>query len=200
MKKLLILTLLLFSIAIQAQTWEAYVKIKRVHDGDGTYYGITENQDTVTIRLRNVDCPEIFSPYVLKTQPYGIEAGNQVRSLIKGKTVYAVCFGKSFNRYVCDITYYEDTLLTKPKDLRTTILKNGWGWYDGKKYGMKIPSGSKFRGGLKMVREARKNCLGLWKYSHPIRPSIWRKTERLNKKQKGVPLRLEGKKPKEEVF
>lgn len=159
-------------VAIQAN--EYYATITGVHDGDGTYYATTENGVKVKLRLRNIDCPEIFSPYVTKTQPYGIEASRNVRNLIKGKKVYVVTFGKSFKRDISDITYYEDSLLTKPKDLRTVIVKNGWGWFDGDNRGIKIPSDSRYVGGRGLMRQAKKLKLGLWQDSLAIEPKKWR--------------------------
>lgn len=181
MKKLLIIALTMLSIGLRAQTWENYVRITGVHDGDGSFYGIDDQGDKVQLRLRNVDCPEIYSRYVLKNQPFGLEAAANVRDLIKGKKVYAVCFGKSFKREVCDITYYEDSLLTNPKDLRTTILKSGWGWFDGNNYGMKIPDDSKFTGGRKLMNVARNEGIGLWELPNPVKPAQWRQMYKPNK-------------------
>lgn len=180
MKKLII-ALLFLSIGIQAQKWEGYVTITGVHDGDGSYYGIHENGHKVQLRLRGVDCPEIYSRYVMKTQPYGVEAGNSIRALLKDKKVYVICFGKSFERDVCDITYYEDSLLTKSKSLATTIVGNGLGWHDGNNYGMKIPKEYKRIGGLRLMREAKRLKLGLWQNSEAINPIVWRKMYRAKK-------------------
>lgn len=143
--------------------------VKSVHDGD-SYRVQFENGRTETIRLLGVDAPEIYSPYVLKTQNYGRAAGDSIRALLKGKTVWvdtlAAPSRDKYGRLLAEI-YVGDIFLP------LYVVEHGWAWatHVSKRKNPKINS---------LLRDAqaqaKKSQLGLFGVpGRAIRPDTWRK-------------------------
>ena len=138
--------------------------IRAVHDGD-SYYLVGLEPANKFARGEGYDTPEIRSPYVGATQPWGVEVGDSVRALIKGKTVTYSLYG--IGQY--DRPYV--SVYVDGADLGEIILQKGWGWYYTPN---KLPSALKKR--YKAAeRAAKKAKRGLWGDPDPVKPSVWRK-------------------------
>jgi micrococcal nuclease len=145
---------------IENQIFEAEIQdivLTGFHDGDSTKNGKTQ------FRLVGVDCPEVFSPYVTKTQPHGVEIGNEVRGMFKGKTAQVLIFGKDkYGRNLAKV-------IVNGLDISAHLLSKGFAWY------ISTPVVSD-RKEYRMLRDfAKKRKLGLWQDESPIKPSEWRK-------------------------
>jgi endonuclease YncB( thermonuclease family) len=142
-------------------TYEA--KILAVHDGDS--YKIKQDTNIYWVRLIGLDAPEVYSPYVLGTQPFGRESGNFVRDSLKSKTVTVVEYGvDEHHRPLVTIKYDNN-------DLTEVLIKNGYAWH------FKSPVfSSKYNKHLSSLHsEARKNKIGLWIDKNPISPWTFKK-------------------------
>jgi endonuclease YncB( thermonuclease family) len=140
--------------------------VRAVHDGDSYGVRFLDRQDTtIFLRLHNVDSPEITF-YSTKDQPYGRQAGNNMRNLLKGDTVEVTVVYKDFyNRLVCDIKL--DTI-----DLTEYVIQTGNGWFSDDNY----LSDSRRKYLKFLQKDAMKKKLGLWSLSgRKIRPDTWRK-------------------------
>lgn len=140
--------------------------VRRVHDGD-SYYVKTGNTGR-WIRLYLVDCPEVSSNHITKNQPYGKEAGDYVRNLLKGKEIYVDSITTDkYGRVVASVEFCQDTIW---KDLATHLVEEGYAWVEPSYQ----PEDKQFYLFLKQKQVvARSNKIGLWK-SKAMRPSTWR--------------------------
>lgn len=138
--------------------------IRRVHDGD-SYYLVGMVPENKFCRAEGFDCPEIRSPYVSATQPYGVEIGDSVRLLLKGKTITYSLYGiGKHNRPM--VSVYVDG-----EDIGEVILSKGWAWYYAPN---NLPSAVKKRYKA-LERAAKKAKLGLWADPDAVRPEKFRK-------------------------
>ena len=97
MKKILSILLCLLCFGAVAQTppmagTAVSVTITAVHDGD-SYRVLTPDGNRYWVRLLFVDSPEVTSPYVAVTQPYGVSAATAVRNLIKSQPLSMLICG-----------------------------------------------------------------------------------------------------------
>ena len=138
--------------------------ITAVHDGDSYYFrGLVPSNKFA--RVNGIDCPEVISPYVGKTQPYGREITDSVRLLLKGKNITYTLYGVDrLNRPLVSVFLNE-------QDIAGLILERGWGWYYSPN---NLPSASK-KHYKKLERAAKKKKIGLWADKDPVKPSAWRK-------------------------
>jgi len=105
--------LLLALIALNASAKDS-ARVVRVKDGD-TYVFRKGNTD-FTIRLKNIDAPEL-------KQPFGYLSFVYTSKLISGKTVSFDSTGKDlYGRVLADI--WIDN-----KRLDSTLIRNGWAWH-----------------------------------------------------------------------
>lgn len=137
-----------------------------VHDGDS--YGVrflSRPDTTIYIRLHNVDSPEIIF-YVTKDQPYGRQAGSNMRSFLKGDTVLVtVVYNDVFGRLVCDVT-------KNGIDLTEYVISTGNGWYQPDS-ATTLEREAKLKS---LQAEAKKKKKGLWgEKGSKVRPETWRK-------------------------
>jgi endonuclease YncB( thermonuclease family) len=164
MKHIQIFILFLLPISLLSQD----VIVKAVHDGD-SYRVQFEDGHHRWIRLYGVDAPEVQSNHVTATQTYGREAGNNIRSLIKGKKVRLdSCLTDQFNRIVGKIYY--DTI-----DLTEYCILSGNGWWLNN---AGIPEDELNQ--LKAIQSSSQDHKnGLWGMpGKKIRPSTFRKNHR----------------------
>ena len=127
-----------------------------IKDGD-TVEIIDKQNNTVTLRLAEVDCPE-------KKQPFGTKAKQFTADLVYLKTIkYIVTNKDRYGRYIAKI-YFEN------KYLSAEIIKKGMGW-QYKKY-------STSKELAKFEQQARSKKIGLWIDPNPIYPSEWRKAKK----------------------
>lgn len=160
--KNLFLLFLIFTSTLSAQK----AIVSAVHDGDS--YGVrylSRPDTTIWIRLHNVDCPEVIF-YVTKDQPYGREAGYNMRQLLKGDTVdVKLVYIDTFHRPVCDV--YKDSI-----NLTDYVLEHGYGWY-------LVDSATTLEREIEikqLQKQAQDKKLGLWgERGRKIRPETWRK-------------------------
>lgn len=143
--------LLLISSCIYAQINGKVIKIK---DGD-TIVVLDESNESITIRLADIDCPE-------KGQPFSNVAKRFVQNQIGGK--YVKVEKKNIDKYGRVVGY---VLYDKNKNLSLELLKIGLAWHY--KYF------SKDQLMAKLEEQARKQKIGLWSQADPINPYHFRK-------------------------
>lgn len=107
------------TVLLSTQEW---VTVLAVHDGD-SYKVKRANGQVLWIRLWGIDCPEVRSNWILADQDYGIETGNFVRDLIKGKLVLIDTLpGRDkYKRLVARVQL--DTIY-----MTQYLIQNGYGW------------------------------------------------------------------------
>jgi endonuclease YncB( thermonuclease family) len=170
-KQLLILFLSITSLSAQDT-----VLVKAVHDGD-SYKIQWKTGEIEWVRLWGVDCPEVlFPPHLTKAQPYGVQAGNFVRSWLKGERIVIDTFPDQddpFQRRIVkvqiDSALYSklDQLDSIPgewiNDLSTYLVENGYAWWLDP-----ILRTNQDR--------AKQTKIGLWGLpGRKVRPDTWRK-------------------------
>jgi len=132
-------------------------KVVAVLDGD-TIEVLTEDKQTVRIRLSNIDCPE-------KSQAYGMKAKQYTASLCFSKTVKVVSFGEDrYGRTLANV------VLEDGKILNEELLKHGFAWHY-KRYS----TDSKL---ADFETKAKTAKLGLWADPNPIAPWEFRKLDK----------------------
>lgn len=174
MKSLLTFILLSYATFISAQSVKA--KVYAVHDGDS--FKVLVEGETVKkwVRIQGVDCPEVYSPYVSKVQPYGKQAGDSLRALIKHQVIDIEPVGTDVHRRTVVMAgMYSSPDSTEYIDLTDYIIKRGWGWYT---IDSLMPPN--YIESLKRAQQtARDAKLGLWgEPGRKIRPSAWRQLYR----------------------
>jgi len=109
-KSVLILLLLITSFAIAKET----ARVVRVKDGD-TYVFRKGNTD-FTVRLKNIDAPEL-------KQPFGYLSFVYTSKLISGKMVSYDSTGKDlYGRVLADVWLNNQRL-------DSTLISKGWAWH-----------------------------------------------------------------------
>jgi len=137
---------------------ESY-KVVGVKDGDT--YVLLKDKKTITIRLGDIDCPEIR-----KGQPYGKAAKQFASDLCFGKNVRLLTENKSagWGRIVGWI-YVNDTICVNKE-----LVKAGLAWqYD------RYSENTEY---AILEKEAQKGKIGLWADLNPIPPWEWRKKDK----------------------
>jgi micrococcal nuclease len=135
---------------------EFTAKVIAIKDGDSI--DVFYNNIVISIRLADVDCPEIR-----KGQPYGRHA-KQFTAALCFKQNVKVIHNNKFDRYKRLIA----TIINEEnKNVNKTLVKAGLAWHF-KKYS----TNNDF---IVLENEARANKMGLWKETNPIAPWEWRK-------------------------
>lgn len=180
MKKLVLLLLSLPYLAHGQFDNLVPFTVTAVFDGDGFKGRFTEDGPIVSVRIVGVDAPEIQG-YCLKTQPYGREAGNALRELIKGKTILLDTLptkdGKSRD--------YWGRLLAEPYTADTSSIAF-WLVQHGHAWAVRVPGRTwPFFNDVEreVMAQAKLDGLGLWasyltkdgKKARVYKPSTWRK-------------------------
>jgi endonuclease YncB( thermonuclease family) len=181
--------LIIFSfLALQAsaQTVDVCAEVRAVHDGDS--YRVVF-QDTAGIfhnewvRLWAVDCPEVVSNHISKNQPGGVQAGNQMRDLLKGEFVWLdTLYRDGYDRLVCKVYSQfplgstDSTTLFILTSLTDYVIENGLGWADTKYEDVSPEEEARLK---KLQRDAQDARVGLWGLpGRKLRPSTWRERNR----------------------
>ena len=127
-----------------------------VRDGDSMQNGKTQ------FRLIGIDCPEVYSPYVTKEQPRGVEIGNDVRYMFKGKLAQILVLGiDKYGRSLAKI-------IVNGMDVTQLLLSKGYGWY------LTSPIKEDRTEYKKARNYAKSKKIGLWQDENPIKPKAWR--------------------------
>lgn len=174
MKRNSILLLLLFAAAIFSGE-PIKMHCYKVVDGD-TIYGITEEGDTLKVRLWGIDCPE-------QGQPYGDSATQFVKERCEGKqvSIHKVNtdrYGRIVARVFFPFKYIAGH--TKNIGIETLLLSSGLAWWD-------IRYAPDEEGYHHSMETAQVHNLGIWSIPRAIAPWEWRK---MSKKERVVWRRL----------
>lgn len=134
-------------------------KAIKVYDGDSFTF-VSEENDTIKIRLFGIDCPE-------KKQPYGEYAQRFSYEFLNNKKITIFPQGKP-DRYkrILAIVYVD----ANKQSLNELLLKNGYAWHY-KQYNNWVSYSY-------LEENARKMKKGLWKDKDPIAPWDFRKTKK----------------------
>lgn len=157
-------------IAYMVDTMPPTSVIRRVFDGDSYEFAGLMPPGKAG-REEGIDAPEKQSIYVSAAQPYGQQAADSVRSVIRGKSITYTVYGVDrYNRPRVSV-YFDG------QSIAEVALANGWAWYYSPN---KLPGPIKKRYKA-LEREAKKKKLGLWANKNPIRPAAWRKAHPMPK-------------------
>ncbi len=128
---------------------------------DGDTYKVLLNGKLQTIRLKNIDAPEL-DQYLGKT------VKDSVAKLIEGTTLSLELHSSDlYGRTLVSATY-------KGMSLDSLLIAKGWAWFY-------TSYSNKFD--LKYYEAAAKlKGLGLWRCEHNIPPWMWRKLNKRNKR------------------
>ena len=165
------LLILIFILFLPFYVYAISCTVTEVIDGDNFYcipkekiIGVKIHKDgSIPVRLYGIDAPE-------KDQPYGYEAKNSLKELVKEKTVRLDI--KNIDKYGRAVALvYVDSL-----NVNLEQVKRGFAWayleYLESPYISEYYSAEK---------EARNKGLGLWKQANPTPPWEWRKLKRQEK-------------------
>jgi endonuclease YncB( thermonuclease family) len=129
-------------------------KVIRVHDGDTITLQIgTEN---INVRLARIDAPEL-------KQPFGKQAGNYLREVVKGETVTVE---------VDDIDKYGraiGTVMLGNENINALMVQDGYAWV----YREYSNGGDDL---MLLEKDARDRGINLWSVKNPIYPANYRKS------------------------
>jgi micrococcal nuclease len=135
---------------------EFTAKVIAIKDGDSIE--VLNEGKTISIRLADIDCPEIR-----KSQPFGRAAKKFTSALCYGQMV-KVQHRNKFDRYKRLIA----TIINEQsKNVNEELVIAGLAWHF-KKYSTNIEI-------AKLEITARVNKVGLWKDAYPMAPWAWRK-------------------------
>ncbi len=158
-KIILLYSFLFLTVSVHYNTalpTEFTAKVIAIHDGDSME--VLYEGKTISIRLADVDCPEIR-----KSQPFGKAAKKFTSSLCFARMV-KVLHHNTFDKYKRLIA---TIINTQNKTLNKELVIAGLAWHF-KKYSTNIEIG-------KLEITARVNKVGLWKDFYPVAPWEWRK-------------------------
>mgnify|MGYP003594037528 FL=1 len=147
MKKIFLLLVIIF---ISCSNQKA--KVIGVKDGD-TIVVLLKNNETQTLRLAEIDCPE-------KSQSFGVKAKQFTSSQVYGKYItFSTITKDKYGRSIAKV-YYDNKYLSEE------IIKAGFAWFY-KRY-----SNNKR---LELLEhEAKRNKLGIWSDKTTIEPYKFR--------------------------
>lgn len=164
--KLLKTVLLLISVL---PLYGQRAKVFAVHDGDSYRVRFEGREVKQPIRIMGIDCPEVRSNIITKTQPYGRMVADSVRALIKTKTVTIDSVDTDlYGRVIAKVTL--DSI-----DVAEYIVKKGWAYVS-----THYTEGHKeyYDHLTRLQVEAENNRLGMWYYGDMVHPFIWRTIHR----------------------
>jgi endonuclease YncB( thermonuclease family) len=151
--------IILFLLSILGYSFTQSQTIIRLKDADT--YVVLYNGKSITIRIENIDAPEL-------EQYYGLQAKDSVSNLIYGKTVSIKIDGTDiYGRSLASITY-------NGHRLDSILVCKGWAWFYPK-YSHDYQ--------LSIYEDAAKaKSLGLWSCATSIPPWEWRRLNKRNKR------------------
>lgn len=168
-----ILITLLFVTSLSALSAQDTVLVRAVHDGDS--YKIQWNSGEIEwVRLWGCDAWEVvFPPHVTKNQPYGVQTGNFVRSVLKGQRVVIDTsvgqddpFGRRVVKVKLDSALYSriDSVPGEyVNDLSTYLVLNGYAWWVDKS----------LQDEMELAKQTKIGAWGL--PGRKIKPETWRR-------------------------
>lgn len=141
--------------------------VVHVADGDTVTVLIAGNQQ-LTVRLASIDAPEEDHEDKARGkigQPYSAKSKQYLSSLVKGKSVEALCFeSDKYGRSVCEI-------FSDGQSVNRAMVASGWAWANQSARGRYLRD--KTLPALEAT--ARQNRAGLWAgKSPPTAPWEWR--------------------------
>ena len=155
-KLFVILFSIFFTLNSIAQKDTLSGKITKVHDGD-TFTFKTNNDSIITVRMKNIDAPELSQPYVVEYRKFLlIYLGKYSKVVIYSHDKYNRALGVLFVSSTC---------------VNLNMVKTGNAW----NY---ITYNKDVKYQLAQTR-AHKLKRGLWSLENPIAPSDWRKAHPL---------------------
>jgi len=169
LKQLITLTLLLITTVLSSQDT---VLVRAVHDGD-SYKIQWKSGEIEWVRLWGIDCPEVMSNHIKRNQPYGVQTGNFVRSVLKGQSIVidtSVVQDDPFLRRVVKVKL-DSALYSRidsvpgeyVNDLSTYLVLNGYAWWVDRT----------LQDDMELAKDSK---IGLWSLSgRKLRPATWRK-------------------------
>lgn len=129
-------------------------KVMEITDGN-TLKVITSSNETITIVLPGIDCPEL-------TQPYGVQAKTYLEKLLLKMDVTIHIQGKDRRKN------YVGVVLLRNIDVRLGLLKEGLAWTVEKDC----------ENELENIRlKAAANKRGLWSQKSPTAPWLYRRQQ-----------------------
>lgn len=168
-----ILITLLFITSLSALSAQDTVLVRAVHDGDS--YKIQWNSGEIEwVRLWGCDAWEVmFPPHITKNQPYGVQTGNFVRSVLKGQYVVidtSVAQEDPFLRRVVKVKL-DSALYSRidsvpgeyVNDLSTYLVLNGYAWWVDKS----------LQDEMKLAKQTKIGAWGL--PGRKVKPETWRR-------------------------
>ena len=162
MQRLLFTVLLCVGLLSPAAAEHLTGRIIHIADGD-TVTLLTEQNQSVRIRLSGIDAPE-------KRQPFGTRAREKMTSCAKGK--HAVVDTHKKDRY----GRQAGTVTVAGTDCGLELLKSGLAWYYAA-YEKELPAAKRLP--YRHAEDnARKMKRGLWQDKNPQAPWDWRKVQR----------------------
>lgn len=139
--------------------------VTRILDGDTIE--VTEETETVRVRLFGIDAPE-------KKQPYGQRARQTLSELVKGASDVAIRSRGTdrYGRTLADVYVKKCQPECKTYFLNSDMVKTGFAWayrYKGKASSPTM---------LLNEQEARNKRLGLWQDDKALEPWKWRQAHK----------------------
>ncbi len=140
--------------------------VEYVDDGD-TFIARIEGQ-RFRIRLSDIDAPEVnhcktksLEVCLLKGQPYGVDGGDFLRSVVLDRAVTLRCTGYDgrYQRNVCRV--YAGNM-----DVNLELVARGLAWFNTKY--------SRDAAIKDVESRARVGRLGFWSTTSPVQPWVWR--------------------------
>lgn len=158
-------SLYIFSQATKIRTVEG--KVERVSDGD-TFKLITDDGETLIIRLYGIDAPEIEHGENKPGQPYGEEAYKALSKKINNKQVKVDII--VIDRYKRSVGLVH----LRKTNINLEMIKKGYAWaYE--EY-LDRPYATRF---INAEKKAREKKLVLWQENNPTPPWEYRKKLKL---------------------
>lgn len=162
-----------------------------VHDGDSIRVAVPFKDESgkelvskFALRIGQIDAPEVYAPGYSTDQPFGREAGNYLRELLKGKQVAIQKEFKrdAWDRRVSSVIVHKHDTEEYGFDVSSDMVQNGWAWAG-------LGSGSSET--LQLLRilqeSAKARKAGLWAGEKPVRPSVWRRITQQRNANKNRP-------------
>ena len=161
MKKILLIAILAFGQS--ANACEVITgTVTKVADGDT--FTLKTKKENLQIRLARIDAPEI-SHFGKPAQPFGKDAANSLREMIKGEVVTVEVINvDQYGRKIGDVRMGKD-------HINALMVQDGLAWVY-----TEYAKDAEGAGLNELEQVAREKGLGLWQDANPIYPADFRKS------------------------
>lgn len=140
------------------------VRVIHVDDGDTVIVQSLDSRERSTIRLTDIDAPEIGHGQSRPGQPFGRKAKAAMAQMVEQKVVELECYpGETYGRRICRV-------FVNGVDAGERLVAMGlaWAYRDNPRY-VRDPR-------IYSVEQAAQSArLGLWSYEQSQPPWIWRR-------------------------